>query len=63
MDWHKIITGAKLAAFGALLSYGLSVVIPAMQASGDATLLAVAAVASVILNIARKYVESKNAGT
>jgi hypothetical protein len=35
------------------------VLIPAMQASGNATLLMVAAFASVAINIARKALETK----
>ena len=60
IDWKKILTGAAIAIGGALLSYVSSEVIPSLRESGDATLLAVAAFASVAINIARKYLEGSS---
>lgn len=62
MDWGSIGRGAAIAIGGAALTYASTVIIPAMQGSGNATLLAIAAFASVAINIARKALESKNAG-
>jgi hypothetical protein len=59
MDWKKVGIGALIALGGALTSYVSTIVIPAMQASGNATLLMVAAFASVAINIARKALENK----
>jgi hypothetical protein len=63
MDWASIGRGAAIAIGGAALTFAASVVIPAMEASGNATLLTVAAFASVAINIVRKALEQKNAGT
>jgi hypothetical protein len=63
MDWASIGRGAAIAIGGAALTFAATTLIPAMQASGNATLLTVAAFASVAINVARKYLESKNAGT
>ena len=63
MDWGSIGRGALIAIGGAALTFAATVVIPAMQQSGNATLLTVAAFASVAINVLRKYLESKNAGT
>ena len=54
-EWLSIAKGAGIAVAGALLTFVAEAVIPAMQASGSATLLTVAVVASVLVNVARKY--------
>ena len=64
MDWKKIAIGGAIAVGGSTLTYLTTVVVPAMEASGDVTLLAMAAGFSIGINIYRKYRESKkNAGT
>lgn len=57
-EWIKIAKGAAIAAGGAFLTYAAAVLIPAMEGSGNAVLLAVAAVASVGINIARKRLDA-----
>ena len=59
MDWKKIGTGALIALSGAAITYATTIVIPAMEKSGDAVLLLVAAFASVAVNAARKAIEAK----
>jgi hypothetical protein len=59
MDWGSIGRGAAIAIGGAVLTFAATVLIPAMQASGNATLLMIAAFASVAINIARKALEHK----
>jgi hypothetical protein len=54
-DWLSIAKGAGIAVAGALLAFGAEVLIPAMQSSNNAVLLAVAALASVAVNIGRKW--------
>ena len=54
-EWLSIAKGAGIAIAGALLAFAGDILIPAMHASGSATLLTVAVVASVIVNVARKY--------
>ncbi len=54
MDWKKVGIGALIALGGALVSYVSTIVIPAMEASGNATLLLVAAVASIVINALRQ---------
>ena len=54
MDWKKVGIGALIALGGALVSYISTIVIPAMEASGNATLLLVAAVASIVINALRQ---------
>jgi hypothetical protein len=49
-----IAKGAGIAAAGALLAYLADVAIPAVQASGTGTALALAAIASVAINAVRK---------
>jgi hypothetical protein len=63
MDWRKVAIGAAIAIGGSTLTYVTTVVIPAMEASGDATLLALAAGFSIAINIYRNYRKAKNAGT
>jgi hypothetical protein len=53
-DWISIAKGAGLAIAGALLTFTAAVLIPAMEASGNAGLLALAAFASVAINVLRK---------
>lgn len=60
MDWASIARGAGIALAGAALTYASTVVIPAMQGSGNATLLTIAAFASVAVNVIRKALESKS---
>jgi hypothetical protein len=60
MDWGSIGRGAAIAIGGAALTYASTVLIPAMQASGNATLLIVAAFASVAINVIRKALEHKD---
>jgi hypothetical protein len=62
MDWNSIARGAAIALAGAALTYATSIVIPAMQGSGNATLLTLAAFASVAVNVLRKALESKTDG-
>ena len=59
MDWKKVGIGALIALGGALFSYVSAIVIPAMEASGDATLLLVAAVASIAINAIRQAAKIK----
>ena len=59
MDWKSIGRGAAIALAGAALTYATSVVVPAMEGSGNATLLTLAAFASVAVNVLRKALESK----
>jgi len=59
-DWISIGKGAGIAVAGALLTFASTAIIPAMQASGSAKLLAVAAIASVAINVIRKQVMPKN---
>jgi hypothetical protein len=58
-DWLSIAKGAGIAVAGALLAYGADFLIPAMQSSNNAVLLAVAAIASVAINVARKWLVSQ----
>jgi hypothetical protein len=62
MDWKKIGTGALIALSGAAITYATTIVIPAMEKSGDATLLTLAAFASVAVNVLRKALEAKTDG-
>ena len=59
MDWKKVGIGAMIALGGSLFSYVSTIVIPAMEASGDATLLLVAAVASIAINALRQAAKIK----
>ena len=63
MDWKSIGRGAAIAMAGAALTYATTVVVPAMEGSGNATLLTLAAFASVAVNVLRKALESKTDGT
>jgi hypothetical protein len=58
-DWLSIAKGAGIAVAGALLAYGSESLIPAMQSSGSAVLLGLAAVTSVAINVARKWLVSQ----
>jgi hypothetical protein len=60
MDWKSIGRGALIALAGAALTYASTVVVPAMEGSGNATLLTLAAFASVAVNVLRKALEQKN---
>ena len=60
MDWKSIGRGALIALAGAALTYATTIVIPAMEGSGNATLLTAAAFASVAVNVLRKAMEQKN---
>jgi hypothetical protein len=62
MDWKSIGRGALIALAGAALTYASTVVVPAMEGSGNATLLALAAFASVGVNVIRKALEAKASG-
>jgi hypothetical protein len=62
MDWKSIGRGALIALAGAALTYATTIVIPAMEKSGDAVLLLVAAFASVAVNAIRKAMETKTDG-
>lgn len=55
-EWISIAKGAGIAIAGALLTFTADMLIPAMQASGSGTLLAVAVFASIAVNTLRKYV-------
>ena len=63
MDWKSIGRGAMIALAGAALTYATTIVIPAMEGSGNATLLTLAAFASVAVNVLRKALESKADGS
>lgn len=54
-DWKKIGKGFLIALAGAALTYATSVFIPSLEDSGNAVLLTVAAVVSVLVNTARKF--------
>jgi len=58
-QWLKIAKGLGLALGGAAIAYASTVVVPALQDSGNPTLLIVAAVASALINVARKFIEAK----
>jgi len=58
-DIRKIAIGAGLAIAGALVAYGLEAVIPAIQQQGGTYGPAIAALAAVVLNAARKWVQSQ----
>jgi len=62
MDWRSIGRGALIALAGAALTYVSAAVIPAMEGSGNATLLTAAAFASVAVNVIRKALETKTDG-
>jgi hypothetical protein len=62
MDWKSIGRGALIALAGAALTYATTIVIPAMEGSGNATLLTLAAFASVGVNVLRKAMETKTDG-
>jgi hypothetical protein len=62
MDWKSIGRGAAIALAGAALTYATTIVIPAMEVSGNATLLTAAAFASVAVNVLRKALEAKTDG-
>jgi hypothetical protein len=62
MDWKSIGRGAAIALAGAALTYATTIVIPAMEGSGNATLLTAAAFASVAVNVLRKALEPKTDG-
>ena len=57
-QWIKIGKGALIAVGGALLTYSAEFVIPALEDTGHAALLILAAAASVSINVARKWLES-----
>ena len=57
-QWVKIGKGALVAAAGGLLTYASTVVIPAMQDSSSEALIAIAAFASVAVNVVRKMLEA-----
>jgi hypothetical protein len=59
-DWISIAKGAAIAAGGALLTFAADVLIPAMHASGTPVLLGVAVVASVAINVVRKWMTGQN---
>jgi len=59
-EWLSIAKGAGIAIAGAVLAFAGDVLIPAMHASGSATLLTVAVVASVVVNVLRKYLAGAN---
>lgn len=59
-QWKKIATGAVIAAVGALLTYASTVLVPAMENADNAILLTLAPIASVLLNVARKYFSDKS---
>jgi len=62
MDWRSIGRGALIALAGAALTYASTVIVPAMEGSGNATLLTAAAFASVAVNVIRKAMEAKTDG-
>jgi hypothetical protein len=59
MDWKSIGRGALIALAGAALTYASTLDVPAMEGSGNATLLTSAAFASVAVNVLRKAMEAK----
>jgi len=56
-DLLKVAKGAALAAAGAILAYLSTQVIPDMESSGNAMLLTVAGIGSVLINMAIKFVK------
>lgn len=60
-QWVKIGKGALIAAGGAVLAYAAEFAVPTLQESGNAWLLAIAASASVLINVARKWLEAQAA--
>lgn len=57
-QWIKIGKGALIALGGAILTYASTSVLPALDASGNAAILALSAALSVLINFARKWLES-----
>lgn len=57
IKWVKFAKGAAIAAAGAVLAYGSSVVIPDLEAAGLAT---IAMVASSLVNLAKLALSKAN---
>jgi len=55
----KVAKGAALAAAGAIVAYLAEVVLPGIQDSGSGLTLTIAAMASVGLNAARKWLTTR----
>lgn len=56
--WNKVARGAFIAVLGALLSYSAVSVVPLLHDHAGVAGPALAALASTLINLARKYVES-----
>lgn len=56
--WKKVLKGLGIAVAGAILAYASSAVIPALNESGNPTLLIVAALASALVNAIQKVILS-----
>ncbi len=59
---RKILIGAALAVGGAILTYGLNTVVPILHDQDGMWGPAVAATLAILLNAARKWIESQSKG-
>lgn len=59
VKWIKFAKGAAIAAAGAVLAYGSSVVVPDLEAAGLAT---IAMVASSLVNLAKLALSKVDSG-
>lgn len=57
--WLKVGKGALIALAGAALAYATEAVIPMLNGSSNAVVLALGAAASVLVNVARKWLEGE----
>jgi hypothetical protein len=60
-QWVKIAKGAAIAVGGALLAYGANAVVPFLEANGGLWGPAVAGVLAIVIQAARKFLETKEA--
>jgi len=56
LDWRKVLTGLGVGIAGAVLAWLTTVLIPAMQETGDEKLLFLAVVLATIVNGLRKWI-------
>lgn len=59
--WIKIAKGAAIAVGGALLTYGANFVVPFLQESGGMWGPAIASLLAIVIQAARKLLESQGA--
>lgn len=57
--WIKIAKGAAIAVGGALLTYGANFVVPFLQESGGLWGPAIAGLLAIVIQAARKFIESQ----